>query len=647
MPRSSLDEEPAAQHIRELHEHIQQHQGWSRQRTLDAEFIEMYDGESGIKMDNTAARGRKRRIEPERAPTGEAIRIVDLLVSFYTEPPPFAMQFTGERQLAQRKAETNAQAINEAVDQLNPATDSPWKAGVRDTVLLGRRAELIASGRAYWFDFPWKGEGEGEREWAQRSAEWRRKAPLPIVWFNLPAASTFPASLGTVDDEVLCTKTVSWLDLLEMFDENELAGIEGPEDKGRWSQDLTLGIYSNRAWLAYILLAQNKSGGVGPIGASYEDKVLRTIEHKLERCAIRILPGETGKKEEGYYWKSMLYPVRQQLKLLDTLKSRVATAAKFEAYPLMMERVPAAAIGEGEGKAGDIRQVAEGDVLTYPTADRAAGQGESGMWPVFQPQHGQQIREFYIHELDRIAQITGTPRTLEGDLSPNTPAWSVNSSLETAKGTLRPLTSALLHGAIDIAETLGRAVIAFGEPIPLAKLDKDGNRQGGTILLKPEDLKDYEPVVTARWEPKLPLNWRADMDAGLAAMERARVLGWPSEIWLMDQFMGIGDPWRQYQESLEIRFMMSEDMKNFQLRRIMERLEGELAKDQGMTPEEFERVAEKIPEPMRSMLRQQVSAGGQAGGNGAVNPATRGALRAGSPFTAGPGGPRPTEVLPQ
>jgi len=52
--------------------------------------------------------------------------------------------------------------------------------------------------------------------------------------------------------------------------------------------------------------------------------------------AIRILPGMTSnRKEPGYYWRSVLFYVRDMLEEAEGLAAYARTAAKFNSFPNM------------------------------------------------------------------------------------------------------------------------------------------------------------------------------------------------------------------------------------------------------------------------------------------------------------------------
>jgi len=640
-----LDSEPSAEAIREFYDHIQSDAGIARQRALDEILINLYFGEHLVLTEDTNDPERSRRIKVERVATQEAARTIDLIRSFYSQPPRWGTQYNGIGHRSQVEGEQVGFGLNEAFDQLNPATDAPWKDGVWDQCLLGRRADLIVPGNAYWWDFPWMTEDEGEKDWQERAAEWRKRAPLPIAWFSLPAQSTFPASLSTIDDAALCTKTVSWSELLDVFGEEELAKAEVPvPERQDRHKEMTLGIFSNRSYIAYAYLADRPKDHRGNL----PDRLIRVQEHGLDRCAIRILPGmTTGRKEFGYWWQSVLFNVRDLLQQVDTLATRTATSAKFDTYPLLKHKTSASRDDEEqEGSSAGLQSVQEGDIIALDAGDPTTGRPPEDLAAVFQPQHGEQTREFFLFLLQRCAQITGAVEALEGNIPhAGTPAWALNWSSEMAKFKLRPLTDAVMASGRDIAETLSSAVISFGEPIPLAKLDDVGERIG-TITLKPETLKKYSVVIAGTYEAKVPQNQRADLSLFMDMLERAKQLGYPSPIWISEKLGGIEDFYRHFGEAQTAWYVMSDEFKNQQAKWLAKQLELSGDDDEGMSVAELMELQDKMDPRVFRKLMMMAGQGGQNGSEpGGVSNEARGAIRAGAPFERAAGGPNPLAAI--
>ncbi len=635
MPRSSLNEEPRLEHIRDLYEHIQTDAGWQRQRALDTQLLNLYFGDNPVPVPNTRSRQRHWQFDPVKMNLNEAARIIDLFMSFYPEPARIGVVFTGEGQRSDEQAEKAEQAINEAIDQLNPATDSPHYRQVFQMLLLGREAWMIAPGNQYWYDFPFKREDETEQQWADRFAGWKKGAPLPLLWTDLPAQSTFPASLSTVDDEVLSYKTVTYVDLMEIFSAKELGGDPPRED---WLKHTNLIIYSNREYIGYATLNDVRGVGIGPfrLGGGIEDRLLRTVEHKLGRPAIRILPGMTsGRKEPGFFWKSVLSVVREMLQQADELASIVATANKTDALPWMAAYLNDAL---GEGAKARLDEAAMGDFIPLDPGDRDAGRGRESIEPIHIPKFAEGTARYLQFWLGRIAQISGALESLEGAFGPSgMPAWSRNFSAQLGKAKLRNLTTARIGADIEAAEMISRSVVSFGEPITLARLDQEGNRRGD-IVLKPEELKRFRPVLKGTFEARVPIDERADFSLAMDMMANAKSSGAPlPPRWVFSRLLGEDNFWELYREWLEWEYINTPAIRELQTKHIADRFEAQLGEDAGMALGELENV-EGLPDTARQVLMERASQNGQR----RISPDDQGRRRAGGAFQGERTGPRTT-----
>ena len=281
--------------------------------------------------------------------------------------------------------------------------------------MIGRSAQLILPGDAYWWDTPrFRGEGyagETNVAYMKRLKQWKSKAPLPILWEDLPADATFPASLGRIDDEVLSTKVMTWHELLDVFEPEELGKLLPPV--GERHQNVTVGVYANREWVAWSVLAQSRSGGILSWRGSYPDQIIRKIEHKMGRCPIRITSGLTGTwKSPGVFWKGLLYTVRDMIEQVDARFSEAATSSKFSAIPWLKywrqtkdEDITPAAVQAA------IQKEMSGDVITLDPGDDQEGREDIEVlkFPPLGP--GIDLGQF---QLDLIRRLTGATDAIEG-----------------------------------------------------------------------------------------------------------------------------------------------------------------------------------------------------------------------------------------
>ncbi|MFQ5472538.1 MAG: hypothetical protein ACE5FA_06610, partial [Dehalococcoidia bacterium] len=555
-------------HIKELARHIER--VWKPQQLLDKRLIDHVYGEALTEAPDTANKERNRRIEPERMHTGEAARVVALVKPRYALPAVPGAQYTGSGQRGEAVSDKIEQGLAESMERLNPATDSPRDDGVEQLVVLGRKAELLVPGGAgrtagYWHDFPFKREGETEDAWQRRFEEWERKAPLPILLLNLPAESTFPPSIGSLDEEVLCMIDMTWAELERVFSPQEL-GNAHPGEAKRYETG-SLAIYSDRKELAYAVAKAEGGVNLGGwhIGGRTEFHMLRTLEHKMGRTAIRILPGmTTARKEPGYYWRSVLFYVRDMLDEIERVANWTATGRKFGSLPAFKAWIHGDNL-EGDGSDAKTLPMADGDVVMLDPGDPASGRPREDMEPLHVPRFGERDIDMLTFLLGRSELITGTSEILHGasQLS-GEPAWSVNFKAEMAKAQLRDLTRAVGAADLDFYEGVLRAVVAWDEPLRLTKFEGAKRTE---IVLKPEEVKDFEPVLKTELTPQLPINDRADWDLGMSILERKRAIGlpFPSAKTVAERFFGIEQLFEEFKEGMTWEFITSEGVQSFLL----------------------------------------------------------------------------------
>ena len=450
---SELDQAPKAQYVRELWDWNQTH--WSKQIALDKQLVDLYFDEHKVTTPDTNDPKRKNRIEPERMSTGEAARVVDTITNFFVRFAPIGVMWLGKGESP--AAHDNIEiALQEIRDQLNPVNDAPRATTVFQKVLLGRSAEIFLPGDKTWWDFPkfqQKGyEGETNEAFMEREKDWRRKAPVPIFWKALPAESTFPGSIGRIDEEVLSTVEMSWAELLYMFSRKELGNLL-PDERREWNQKTTLGIFANRRHVSYIVL------GVGTDKKdATEDRIIRSVEHKMGRCAIRILPGRTTPwKEPGKHWRSVLFPVLKLIEGLDKRMSEAATASKFSSLPVLKAK-----LNQSDEDNDFLDKVINGDIIELSAG--GDGMPAEDIEALFMPPYGEKTIALAGFLQDRIERMTGASPAIEGSFGPSgQPAWSRSFSADLAKNFQAPLTDKIIAGDIDNMEMVMRAVASFGE----------------------------------------------------------------------------------------------------------------------------------------------------------------------------------------
>ena len=619
--------------IQELQEHCKTF--WRLDIDLCREYKEMYFDEHKVgPIPDTAAKGRKRRIDPERVSTAEAAREVDQITAFYPEPAALGVDWRGEGKKKPALADKIEIAINEAIDQLNPAYDSPRRMDIRQMVLYGRTARLILPGDKYYWDFPWIEEGESEDDWAKRYKAWKRGGPLPVLWMSLPAETTYPPSFGSMGEIAINWQEVTAYDLQKVFSPRELGAFNAAYTdanrgaKAKWDEKFTFSIYADRRWVIYaVLLGEGKGRKTFP---------LREIEHKMDACLIRILPGEvSGVKEPGHYWQSVLRKGKNLIKIADRLYSLAATASKFDSLPTMIHwKVQDLS---QPGAAGDMEVVLEGNVIE---AEMSPEGKELEQWkPFVQPQFGDKTHNLAREILQRAASVSGAHEILAGPAPvSNEAAWARHEAVETAKAQFSGLTSAVIAADVDAAEMIMRAVQAFGLPI---LLKGKGEEKGGIeIELDPKELKGHVARLKGDYQMRLPINQIALAQTGLNMLERVLDPTKPLPInpeWVLAKYFQIEQPWEHMEANLMWRMIMSPGTQAALEAQFREQADIELAEERYMPAEQAMAQFGNIPPEIAQQL---------AGQAGLMPMEGRAAGRAGAPFSVLPGGPKPETELP-
>lgn len=619
---------PDIQYLRECKSHVESY--WSLEIAKDRTRRDEYWDEALVDVPATEDKKRRRRIKPERMNLSEVRRIVDLIKSFYPYPAQIGVQHTGTGELSVSRADRVTRGLNEAIDQLNPPTDSPLLRDRFNQCLFGRTVDLIVPGDQYWMGTPLRNNGESLDDWWERYSNWKRKAPIPVAWIDLKPESTFPPSFGSLDEEVISWMTVSCRDLQRMFSTEEISesGLRDLEKK-KWSDEVDLYIYSDREYLCYGV-----SGGSKGILGGRQEGMLRTIEHGLGTPAIRIVPGQTtGFKEPGRYWVGVADSAIGVIRSLNKRASEAATASKFDAFPILKWRRQRQVMDEGATAENALWL--EGDVWELNAGDEMNKDEDIG--PVFQPQFGDKTLNLVQFLLNRSERLSGARESLEGGSGPSgEPAWSRNAIIEQAKDRLSELSSNIAGADVDAAERIRNALVVFGEEVPLSPKGSDVD-----LVLKPSELKEYKAILGADIRMKLGINDRADLDLIVrtwqACVEAGVPISWPT----LAKRISIGQPYDELKGFIQWRLLTSPEMIAYYTKKLIQ--EAEMDDDEGMGIEELQSLVDsgQLPPEVALMLGQQATGGnGSAPGQGAGGLA-QGIVQAGGAFQRSPGGPGP------
>lgn len=634
------DAQPTVEGIRELFAHNSTY--WNLQDGLDREMRALTLNAHTVLVPDTRNKKRKLRTDPEKMTTGIGAHSLEVVSSLYVTPANVGVRHVGDTQVPGETAERVEVALAEARALLNPVTDSPRSREIKQMLAFGRRAQLIIPGHVAWFDAPRFQQGEGnEREtnviFMQRRRDWRRVAPIPIFWQDLTPETTFPPSLGRLEDEILSTYTSSWNELLDQFTKDEIGEALPPAE--RRHELVTVAIYANRVWITWAVMADTSSGGRSirhplrhPRG-DFPDKIIREFKHGMGRNPIRIVAAKTGPmKEPGIYWRGILYGAREMIPQVDARFSEAATASHFTALPWLKYMRNRRGDETSSQAAANVQEMLAMDLAVLDAGGE--GQPHEDLLPVHMPAHGDKSLLLGQFQLELIRRITGVTDAIEGLPGPAaSTAWERNFTAELAKGFFKEITDNVVAGDVDTMEQISRAAQAWDEDIFLAQHSEGG----GAVVLVPEELRQFETTFEGEYKLRLPANRRADLEQGISMMERVKASELPIDLfWIMEEFLDIEQPIQMFKQAVKSRFITSPRMWKWQEDKLLEEADVRLADEEGISLEQFEaQFADRVSPNSAQMIRTLADPTGELQGS---NQAQRG------PVTGGrSGGPQPVE----
>ena len=646
MPRE--DSAPSIGQIAELARWIDLH--WQSQQKLDLELKQLANDVHAITLPDTMAEGRHNLIEPERMSSAEGIREVDLISSRYTAPTPISFIWTGSGSKTERQREEMQTGINELADQLNPPGDSPRDRERIQTVALGRCARIFLAGQSIWFDAPVIGDNEKETTFKERKKLWRRKNPVPIYWRDLPAEHTFPAHLSRIHDEAISWVVSSWVELVDLFGEVDAGKAGLPEERNDWYKQVTLITYANRDHVAWVVNDYNGPKDerdpmlIGDISIGGEkpndNQIIRSIKHGLDTCPIRIIAGKTGGwKEPGIYWRSVLFGSKDLIKSADRRLSEVATSSKEGVLPTLVAYLRDAS---EEGAAAKIETAMKTDVFILS----AGGDGEppEKIEALHVPPPGDTSLQLFALAMDRAASLSGATAGLEGiPLGASQPAWGQSFQAAQAVESLAAVTRGIVAQDSDTASMLIRCVSSWGEDI---ELQRHSEHDQGRIILKHENIRDWEPLADVTYKPRVIIDKKSDLSLVIDVLER--IGNEDSNIplsppYVLKNFLDIENPLEEFERAEKWRFLMSKEMRQSRMAHLLREAQVELDNDEGMPMAELESLVQQgvVPPQALDMAREQLGLGEGAqpsagpNSNGAIRSSVQTTRQTGIPFERG------------
>jgi hypothetical protein len=353
------------------------------------------------------------------------------------------------------------------------------------------------------------------------------------------------------------------------------------------------------------------------------DSELRQIQTDMGRSVIRCPAGITRSRwpgEVGYYWLPALFPVRELIEAVDKATSYVATGAKENALPTLVATMDDLWLeSEGTGQEREPRLMH--DIYHLRPADPTTGRAEEKIGALHKPQFGQEMQQFMAWLHGRIDRISGTGQLIEGMLTDAT-AWGSKMALQYAERKLSELAEAIGEGDRDDLEGYLMASEAYGEPVTLRK----GGKEGGKLVLNPNDRQRWMADLESHYEPEVPVNELAMLQAGIDAMIAVQTHKLPLGLDTIMERFGISDqPIDEWKKSVGWDAMTSPFVRERLLRKKLDEADTEVdAEDESMTMDEINQQYQRMSPPQQGRAAFALNSI-----NSRVN---QGAQRAGTPF---------------
>ncbi len=602
--------------------------------TVDEEIDALLWNTHTLQLPDTEHMDRHRKLKVQVLKSGEGTRIRDLLASYYVHRANLELRYLGEGKRGTSKQDRVEEAVGVALDVADspsPHGIAPRWSQVLELVGLGRAARLLIPGDVYFWDFPERGN-LNEVAWGKKLKEWNRGGPLPITWLPLPAKSTFPASFGSIEDEAMAWKKLTWWELQEVFTGAELARAKMPTDQKDWQKPVMLLIHSNRKFVTYGV--GDEGGDLNPLHRK-ASAILRSVEHRMGRSAIQISPGLVSSEQvPGRHWLSVIYHVRDLITSLDTRLSEMASASHADSFPMLKAWMHKNLPGDTGAPVKDRKLFGDGDIIMLnPGNDQQQREDIAG---VFQPQYGEMTLRLIDFILDHIASMSAATQNLEGAPGPaGEPAWSLNDRNQQSIRRLKPLTAAITRMDVEDGDVMMRALAAFGEPVPL-------NLETGEYILQPSELEGWKLQLKGVYRPDVAQPEGANLEFAMSVMQRRREMraSFPSDTWLAEKFANIEQLSTHRRQTMEDDFASSPEMLDLMQKTLLNEAEAALSDDEGMSVEEAVRRRDEIGEEAFAMFMQQADPTGELQRRAASNGAR------GGPTSRPAGGQTPQNTLP-
>ena len=282
--------------------------------------------------------------------------------------------------------------------------------------------------------------------------------------------------------------------------------------------------------------------------------------------------------------------MRELIEAVDKATSYVATGAKENALPTLVATMDSLWIeSEGTGQNREPRLMH--DIYHLRPADPTSGRAAETIGALHKPQFGQEMQQFMAWLHGRIDRISGTGQMIEGMLTGDT-AWGSKMALQYAQRKLSELAGAIGEADRDDLEGYLMAAEAYGEPIELRK----GGKEGGKLTLQPDDRKRWMADLESHYDPDVPVNELAMLQAGIEAMIAVITHKLPLGLDTIMEKFGISDqPFDEWKKSVGWDAMTSPFVRERLLRKRLDEADAEVdAEDESMSIQEVEAQYAKL-----------------------------------------------------
>ncbi|MAG35329.1 MAG: hypothetical protein CL878_03645 [Dehalococcoidia bacterium] len=578
------------------------------------------------------------------------------------ESPRFEALAEGVGQVHQGKADRIEQWVRSWWEYVD--AEETMRLVDSDQVLYGRGLSLVCWAPQFWRGKPEQLEDESDEAYNQRSQQWLKSAPVPIMWTHRPASQAvwsddeYSFMLGP--EQACSWQRRSAREVADLYPKSAFAKrvVQGSEEARRdaENQQVLFLCWANRrhiAWLAAPgMIAVSASDGELESGAPQDWELLEVHEHGLGENPYVVQVGERSSDPRLEHQLTGLFD--NSLDLVDRLDDAMTQFATLvrryaRAVPTLTRSWPPGELGESVNPA-DLTPT---EVEWQPDRVLQLGLGQAAGW--WQPDLSS------LHAAQRYAEILNT--YIQRDtLAPSTygsgtateSGFQLVTLIQAGERKLKPLLARKRMALTRAVSLVLKWLVKLGQElfVPTA-IEQEGSggvlvSVGGQVSLTPQLAR------VARMNVKVNVRLEsADAAAAQIGLQIAQVAATGAidvdPDWVLSRWFGIEQPQRHHEAAELRRFMHQPEVRQFEVQKILDRagllLEEEdqqLAESlQGLSPNEQRLIPQALARVLAEEGRlspQVASLMGAAAPPGPPNPQTA-ATAAGAPRMPGLGMP--------